>query len=100
KLLDLPILQTEIAVPLADQRFNRRSVKLAHGLVARHVFALPVLREDKIGVGIDDLTEKALVMGGRGLKRIASGGMAALLDEGANPEPQGNGPGRHPPPRR
>ena len=100
KPLDFPILQTEVAVPLADQSFNRSSVKLSHRLVGQHVLALPILHENQIGIGIDDLTEKALVMGGRGLKGSGSGSMAALLDEGGNPEPKEEGQERHHPSRR
>jgi hypothetical protein len=39
-------------------------------------------------------------MGGRGLKGSGSGSMAALLDEGGNPEPKEEGQERHHPSRR
>jgi hypothetical protein len=61
--------------------FDGGPVKLRERAIRQDVAAFPILHEDQVGIGIDDLPKEVLVVDGRCLKSSGPGGVPAAQKE-------------------
>jgi hypothetical protein len=78
------LLQAEIRVASAEDMLDGSPVKLRERAIRQDVTAFPILHEDQVGIGIDDLPEEVLVVDGRCLKSGGPGGVPAAQEEAGN----------------